>query len=214
MAFEEYPSLPKNLAYTSASIGGKFVYLFGVCEQPGEKECVNELYVLDLTNVDGGWQQAPSLPGRERFLAQAASFGDKIYILGGLGLIEEAGAFKRELIKETWSYSPAEGWKQLADMPYPVAAAPTCAPVSNSGNIYILGGDEGSGKNYTPATNPGFKNQSLCFDTQAGTWADAGEIGAPRAVLPTCELNGIYYLFNGELKPGLRSNKVWQVLVK
>ena len=85
-------------------------------------------------------------------------------------------------------------------MPYAIAAAPTPAPVSGNGVIYLLGGDDGSGKKYTPQTNPGFNNQSLCLDTADMTWHDAGPIGQDR-----------FAAVNGELKPGRRSPEVWSI---
>ena len=84
-------------------------------------------------------------------------------------------------------------------------------PVSGNGVIYLLGGDDGSGKKYTPQTNPGFNNQSLCLDTADMTWHDAGPIAAPRAVLPCCAWQGRFAAVNGELKPGRRSPEVWSI---
>ena len=85
------------------------------------------------------------------------------------------------------------------------------AAVSRNGVIYLLGGDDGSGKKYTPQTNPGFNNQSLCLDTAAMEWHDAGPIAAPRAVLPCCAWQGRFAAVNGELKPGRRSPEVWSI---
>ncbi len=208
-----YPSLPKALAYSVATVCENKVYVMSGCEAPGEQDCTNEMWSLDLDNVSMGWVPAPALPGRGRFLCQVATYEENIYVLGGIGLIKGDDKYQRELLTEAWSYTPSEGWKQLESMPYAIAAAPTPAPVSPGGNIYLLGGDEGSGKLYTPQTNPGFKNQSLCYNSQNDTWHDGGQIDAPRAVLPTCERDGLYYLFNGEIKPGLRSNEVWSVNV-
>ena len=75
----------------------------------------------------------------------------------------------------------------------------------------LLGGDDGSGRKYTPQTNPGFNNQSLCLDTATAEWHDGGPIGAPRAVLPCCAWEGRFIAVNGELKPGRRSPEVWSI---
>lgn len=203
--------LPLALAYTAASVLNNKVYLLGGCEKPGEQECTNRMFVLDCNDIGKGWEELTPMPARARFLHQMATVGDSIYVLGGLGLQDQDGKIVRELLTETWAFSPEKGWIQLPDMPYAVAAAPTPAPVDNQGNIYILGGDDGSGKKYTPQTNPGFNNQSLFFSTANHTWHDAGNIGAPRAVLPCCLWQGAYVAVNGELKPGRRSAEVWSI---
>lgn len=179
-----FPPLPIALAYTAAAVLGGKVYLTGGCERPGEQDCTNRVFMLDARGPEQGWQELDPLPGRGRFLHQMAAADGVLYVLGGIGLREEDGKQARELLTEAWSFTPERGWTRLPEMPYAIAAAPTPAPVSRNGVIYLLGGDDGSGKKYTPQTNPGFNNQSLCLDTAAMEWHDAGPIAAPRAVLP------------------------------
>lgn len=206
-----FPPLPVALAYMAAAeLDGK-VYLTGGCEQPGEQECTNRVFMLDSRHPEQGWQEQSPLPGRGRFLHQMAAVNGLLYVLGGIGLKEEDGKQARELLTEAWSFSPNQGWKRLPDMPYAIAAAPTPAPVSGNGEIFLLGGDDGSGKKYTPQNNPGFNNQSLCLDTATGTWHDGGAIAAPRAVLPCCPWQNRFVIVNGELKPGRRSHEVWSI---
>mgnify|MGYP000766418834 FL=1 len=187
------------------------VYLTGGCEHPGEQDCTSRMFMLDSRNPGQSWQELPPLPGRGRFLHQMAAVNGVLYVLGGIGLKEEDGRQVRELLTEAWSFTPSGGWMRQPDMPYAIAAAPTPAPVSRSGVIYLLGGDDGSGRKYTPQTNPGFNNQSLCLDTATAEWHDGGPIGAPRAVLPCCAWEGRFIAVNGELKPGRRSPEVWSI---
>lgn len=207
------PSLPVPLAYTAAAVLEGRVYLTGGCERPGEQDCTNRVFMLDSGNPEQGWQEMEPLPGRGRFLHQMAVSGGALYVLGGIGLKEQDGRQVRELLTEAWRFTPSGGWTRLPDMPYAIAAAPTPAPVSPAGVIYLLGGDDGSGKKYTPQTNPGFNNQSLCLDTATGEWHDGGPIAAPRAVLPCCCREGRFIAVNGELKPGRRSHEVWSITV-
>ncbi len=206
-----FPSLPIALAYTAAAVLDGKVYLTGGCERPGEQDCTNRVFMLDTRRTEQGWLEQAPLPGRGRFLHQMAATDGALYVLGGIGLREQDGQQVRELLKEAWSYTPEHGWTRLPDMPYAIAAAPTPAPVSGNGVIYLLGGDDGSGKKYTPQTNPGFNNQSLCLDTADMTWHDAGPIAAPRAVLPCCAWQDRFAAVNGELKPGRRSPEVWSI---
>ncbi|MEI3558752.1 MAG: hypothetical protein V8Q21_06255 [Akkermansia muciniphila] len=206
-----FPPLPIALAYTAAAVLDGKVYLTGGCERPGEQDCANRVFMLDASQPEQGWQELDPLPGRGRFLHQMAAADGVLYVLGGIGLREEDGKQVRELLTEAWSFTPERGWTRLPEMPYAIAAAPTPAPVSRNGVIYLLGGDDGSGKKYTPQTNPGFNNQSLCLDTAAMAWHDAGSIAAPRAVLPCCAWQGRFAAVNGELKPGRRSPEVWSI---
>lgn len=206
-----YPSLPIALAYTAAAVLDGIVYLTGGCERPGEQECTNKVFALDTSCPEHGWIELPPIPGRGRFLHQMSVTNGTLYVLGGIGLKEQNGKQIRELITEAWCYKPDAGWSRLPDMPYAIAAAPTPAPVSKDGVIYLLGGDDGSGKKYSPQTNPGFNNQSLCLNTSNLTWYNAGSIAAPRAVLPCCSLQDRFVAINGELKPGRRSPEVWSI---
>lgn len=206
-----FPPLPIALAYTAAAVLDGKVYLTGGCERPGEQDCTNRVFMLDARGPEQGWQELDPLPGRGRFLHQMAAADGVLYVLGGIGLREEDGKQVRELLTEAWSFTPERGWTRLPEMPYAIAAAPTPAPVSRNGVIYLLGGDDGSGKKYSPQTNPGFNNQSLCLDTAAMEWHDAGPIAAPRAVLPCCAWQSRFAAVNGELKPGRRSPEVWSI---
>ena len=135
-----FPSLPVGLAYTAAAVLDGKVYLTGGCEYSGEQDCTNRMFMLDSANPGQGWQELPALPGRGRFLHQMASVNGVLYVLGGIGLKEENGRQVRELLTEAWSFTPSGGWTRQPDMPYAIAAAPTPAPVSRSGVIYLLAG--------------------------------------------------------------------------
>lgn len=206
-----FPPLPIALAYTAAAVLDGKVYLTGGCERPGEQDCTNRVFMLDARGPEQGWQELDPLPGRGRFLHQMAAADGVLYVLGGIGLREEDGKQARELLTEAWSFTPERGWTRLPEMPYAIAAAPTPAPVSRNGVIYLLGGDDGSGKKYTRSPTPASTIQSLCLDTAAMEWHDAGPIAAPRAVLPCCAWQGRFAAVNGELKPGRRSPEVWSI---
>lgn len=208
---ENFPPLPIALAYTAAAVLNGCVYLAGGCEHPGEQDCTNRVFMLDPLHPEQGWQELAPIPGRGRFLHQMATADGTLYVLGGIGLKEQDGRQTRELLTEAWSFTPEHGWKRLPEMPCAIAAAPTPSPVSGNGVIYLLGGDDGSGKKYTPHTNPGFNNQSLCLDTASMTWHNGGSIAAPRAVLPCCAWQDHFVAVSGELKPGRRSREVWSI---
>lgn len=208
----DYPSLPAPLAYSAAAVLEGKVYLLGGCRQPGEQDCTDEFLVLDPSEKEKGWQPLPPIPSRGRFLHQMAAYNGKIYVLGGIGLIPQDDKMARQLLTEAWSYSPSTGWERLPDLPHPVAAAPTPAPVSRDGSIFLLGGDDGTYAGFTPPwDHPGFHNQTLCFHVPTSMWHDAGLCADPGAVLPCVTWDNRAIMINGERKPGKRSNRVWSV---
>ncbi|MBT9450362.1 hypothetical protein ICN84_09810 [Akkermansia glycaniphila] len=205
---ETWPSLPVTLTGHAAAVLDGKVYVMGGSLNPGEQDAEARMWVLDSASPSSGWQEAPAIPGRGRFLHQTASCNGRIYILGGIGLKQGDGKMVRDMLTEAWSYNPQEGWKNLAPLPYTVAAAPTPAPVF-AGRIHLLGGDDATVTGYTPQNHPGFHNQSLVYDPATDTWQPGGSIGAARAVLPCVEWHGMAAIVNGEQKPGKRSNQIW-----
>ncbi len=199
--------LPTTLTGHAAVVMGGKVYVQGGSIAVGEQDAESRLWIYDP--VADSWSEGEPLPGRGRFLQQMAVIGHTLYVLGGIGLKEgENGRMVRDMLTEAWSYSEATGWRRLAYLPHFCAAAPTPAPVIR-GRIYLLGGDDATVTGYTSQNHPGFHNQSLCYTPATNEWADAGTIGAARAVLPCAEWNGMAVIVNGEQRPGKRSNEVW-----
>lgn len=209
----EFPPLPIALAYCSAVLVNDKVYVIGGCERPGEQDCTNEMWTLDLRTPQNGWKARPEIPGRARFLHQVAAHQSKIYVMGGSTLKSNGEKMVRDLLTEAWCYDTvAKAWSPLAPLPHPVVAAPTPAPVFKNTTIYLLGGDDGSRAGFTPVQDhPGFPNQSLAYHIPTNKWEAAGEIAAPRAVLPCVPYGCASVIINGELRPGKRSNQVWKI---
>lgn len=199
--------LPVTLTGHAAVVMGGRVYVQGGSIAPGEQDAESRLWVYDP--AADSWSEGAPMPARGRFLQQMAAKGDKIYVLGGIGLKDgEVGRKVRDMLTEAWSYSEAAGWERLADLPHFCAAGPTPAPVIG-GRIYLLGGDDATVKGYTPQNHPGFHNYTLCYCPCCNEWASAGEMAVARAVLPCAEWNGLAVIVNGEQRPGKRSNQVW-----
>lgn len=201
--------LPVTLTGHAAVVLDGKVYVQGGSLAAGEQDAESRMWVYDP--AADSWAEGEPLPGRGRFLHQIAVKGDTLYVLGGIGLVAgEDGKMVRDMLTEAWSYRAGTGWRRLSHLPHYCAAAPTPAPVID-GRIYLLGGDDATVKGYTPLNHPGFHNQSLSYCPATDTWADAGLVAAPRAVLPCAEWNGMAVIINGELRPGKRSNEVWAV---
>ncbi len=201
--------LPVGLAgHAAAMLDGK-VYVLGGSLAPGEQDAQNSLFVYDPAT--DAWTEGEALPARGRFLHQMASTDGALYVLGGIGVKPgKNGRMVRDMLTEAWLYTPQGGWDRAADLPRFCAAAPTPAPVSPEGKIYLLGGDDASVKGVdSPKNHPGFHSVSLSYCSMNNTWKEEGPIPAARAVLPCAMWNGKAVIFNGEQRPGKRSNEVW-----
>ncbi len=206
---EALAPLPVPLTGHGAVLLGEEVYVMGGSLAPGEQDAQNRLFVY--TPGTNSWSKRTPLPGRGRFLHEMAVINDSLYVLGGIGLKPgEDGRMQRDMLTEAWEYSLSSGWKRLADLPRYCAAAPTPAPVFG-GDIYLLGGDDGTVRLPASADHPGFHRASLCYNPAADRWEEAGEVAAARAVLPCAEWGGRAVIVNGEQSPGKRSNQVWSI---
>ncbi len=203
--------LPVGLTGHAAALLHDKVYVLGGSLAPGEQDAQNSLFIYDPA-VDA-WSEGEALPAKGRFLHQMAATNGTLYVLGGIGIKPgENGRMVRDMLTEAWAYTPHEGWDRVADMPRFCAAAPTPAPVSPQGIIYLLGGDDASVKGVSsPQNHPGFHSASLSYSPMSNAWREEGPIPAARAVLPCAMWGGKAVIFNGEQRPGKRSSEVWAV---
>lgn len=206
---EKLPSLPIALANSCGALVSGVLYVVDGNEKPGETECVNRAFALDLADTTKGWREIEKLPGKPRFLCAAAGDDGVLWIVGGATLENGAdGKMSRVYLKETWAYRAGSGWSRHADMMKPAVAAPTPAPVINS-RLLVLTGDDGSRWGFQPPEkHPGFPNAIQSFDINEDAWSLAGEMPAGRAVLPCVRWNDRFVIINGEQRPGVRTPEV------
>ena len=205
------PSLPFPVAYAAGVVLGETVYVCGGSDQPGERSALNRLLALDLSAATSEWKDHEPCPGRPRILSVAAVLDGMVYLIGGVALDLGNGQAKRVYLRDGWRYQPGHGWRQIADLPAPSAAAPSPAPVLGS-QLFILGGDDGSLVGFQPVErHPGFPRVVWCYDTVRNQWSHAGEAVASRATLPTVWWLDRFVLPSGEMRPGVRSPEVWTV---
>lgn len=210
-AIEKLPSLPIALANSCGALVGSVLYLVGGNQKPGETECVDRAFALDLANLPGGWKEIEKLPGKPRFLCAAASDDGVLWVVGGATLENGKGADgkpSRLYLNETWAYRAGSGWSRHADMLKPAVAAPTPAPVIGS-RLFVLTGDDGSRRDFQPPEkHPGFPNEVQSFDINEDAWSFAGALPAGRAVLPCVRWGDRFVIINGEQRPGVRTPEV------
>lgn len=208
---ESLAELPVGLTGHAAAVLDDKIYVVGGSTAPGEQDAQSNLYIYGIG--ENRWSEGPALPARGRFLHQVAAANGALYVLGGIGLKTGAnGRPVRDMLTEAWRFTPKTGWERSADLPRFCAAAPTPAPVSSSGKIYLLGGDDASVKGVSsPQNHPGFRSAGLRYCPRSDTWEEIGAIPAPRAVLPCAVWQEKAFIFNGEQRPGKRSNEIWSV---
>ena len=223
---DSLPFMPAALINASAVIANDVLYVMGGIQTPaGITE--SAFFSLDLHTAGGKWHILEPLPGQTRMLATAGSFNGKIYMFGGVHLSRsEDSSVKRTYLKDCWVYEPGKAWKQIADLPYTLAAAPS--PAFNVGSSLVLvGGDDGHLATRTMAlkdNHPGFRSEVLSYDTKTDRWVLAGKFPAeiksnaandPHArvyapvTTPLVIWDGKMLIPGGEVRPAVRTNKVF-----
>ncbi len=209
LAVKELPTLPFPVAYGAGALLDGTVFVFGGSDQPGEKSALNRLLAFDLNAASPQWRELEPCPGKARVLPVAAALDGAFYVAGGAALEEMNGKVARVYLRDAWSYRPGAGWKRLADLPKPVAAAPSPAPAGLH-EFHVLAGDDGSLAGFQPVEkHPGFPDSHLTYDTRRDEWRVSGRVPAPRATLPSALWRGRWVMPSGEVRPGVRSPEVW-----
>jgi N-acetylneuraminic acid mutarotase len=205
------PPLPRPIANACGALLGRTLYVAGGQERPDAAEALRTLYSLDLSSPSARWRERNPWPGSGRMLAVAASLDGAFWLAGGVDLVPgQDGKPERRYLRDAYRYDPArDSWRRLPDLPYPAAAAPSPAPVDESGFL-VLGGDDGSKVGFTPPErHPGFNKGILRFDRKSERWVAAGEMPAARVTVPCVRWNGLWVVPSGEARPGVRSPEVW-----
>jgi len=203
------PSLPQPLANASGAVVGDHLYVVGGQHSPDAAQASRTVYRINLAAPQPRWEEIQRLPGRGRIFSVAAGSEATLWVAGGADLAKGAdGKINRTYLKDGYRFDADRGWTRLADLPHPVAAAPTPAPTGRSG-FSILGGDDGSQAACPPERHSGFSRRVLHYDIKSGTWADVGRLPVSHVTTPCVRWNGSWVIPSGEVRPGVRSPQVW-----
>jgi N-acetylneuraminate epimerase len=205
------PPLPGPLANSCGAVLDQTVFLAGGTATPDATNALKNFWSLDLKQRGAPWRALAPWPGPARMLSVAAVLGDSFYVAGGTDLFPDAqGRPVRTYLRDVYRFTPGTGWRRVADMPHPVVAAPTPAPVVAGEAFLIVGGDDGSLATFEPKSkHPGFPKRVLSYSPRRDKWSVVGETPAARATLPTVEWSGLTVIPSGEIRPGARSPEVW-----
>jgi N-acetylneuraminic acid mutarotase len=208
-SFQELPDLPVPLAQMAGALVGQKIHVCGGIEKPDSTSATAAHWTFDLTARDRGWESAPPLPSAGRMLATAAAIGDVFILAGGCSLAPDAaGKPVRTYLREAWKFADGK-WTRLADLPRAAVAAASPAPVRGR-SLFVVSGDDGLQTGLpTPAAHQGFTKEILRYDLDGNAWSTAGQLDLPAPVtLPTAPWQDGFVLFNGEVKPGVRTPQV------
>lgn len=205
--------LPIPLANACGAYVGDRIVVAGGEERLGATQSSARVFsfaISPLNIADPQWRELPPLPGNGRTLAFAANLEGKFCIFGGVELSADAsGKPVRRYLNDAYRLGE-NGWERLADMPFPLAAGPTPAPVNERGEVFLMGGDDGSKVGFSPLEkHPGFRDDVLIYNARDNQWRVGGKVPAPRATLTAVRWRGGIVLPSGEMRPGVRSPKVW-----
>jgi N-acetylneuraminate epimerase len=211
LAATSLPPLPVPLANMCAAVVGDELYVACGQRSPDATDASRDVYRLDLATPGAQWESVAPMPGPARILATAASCDGAFWIMGGASLTRGSdGKPVRRYLSDAYRYDPAAGrWTRVADLPTPLAASPSPA-MTVDGQIYLLGGDDGSAVGFTPPQrHPGFNRRILRYDARRNKWSDAGTVPVAQVTTPAFEWNGSWIVCSGEVRPGVRSPAVW-----
>lgn len=210
LVFTSLPDLPMPLAMQAGAVLGRTVYVAGGLDRPDAIVAQNVFLTLDLDRPSAGWKTLPPWPGPERFLATAGSVDGSFFIFGGARLVPGPdGKPVREWLRDAFRYDSGHGWKQIADLPAPIVAAPSPAPTLDSSHLLLLGGDDGSQVTVPPLEHTGFPRAVRVYDAAADRWTEAGRLPFSLVTTPALSWRGLWIVPGGEAKPGIRSPAVW-----
>jgi N-acetylneuraminate epimerase len=209
LATSELPSLPQPVANACGVLVGDTLFIAGGQTAPDSAIALKTVWRIDLSTAKPRWEEVPDFPGSGRILAVAGSVGDDFYLVGGAELVTDpSGQTTRRYLKDAYRFNAEAGWQQLADLPYPIVAAPSPTPADKRG-LVVLGGDDGSQVGRDPKLHRGFSQQLLRFDLDTQQWQRAGEMPAARVTVPCVWWDGRWVIPSGEARPGIRSVEVW-----
>lgn len=206
----DLPPLPKPMAYGSSALVGHVIYVAGGTESPEATSATRDFWSFDLSEAAPRWKALEPWPGAGRLLSVAGALDGSFYLASGVALHRGAdGAPVRQYLKDVYRYTPTRGWARLADLPRPVAAAPSPAATLGTSRLAIVGGDDGAHAGLQPKHHPGFSRAVLTYDDSTDAWTTTTDGLVARVTTPLTSWHDGFVIVSGEVRPGVRSPEVW-----
>lgn len=217
---EEYPPLPRPCAFGAATLIDSTIYLAGGQSGPSLESAMASFWSLDLSLQETAdrftWQELPSWPGPSRALnltvKQHNGYNDCVYVISGRRQ-NDPDPQSVEFLTDVWEFTPAtQSWRQRSDAPRSVMAGTAIG--SGQSHIFVLSGADGSlffQADELKDSHPGFPREALAYHTITDTWTSAGPIPQNHVTTMAVEWDGAIIVPSGEVRPRVRSPKVWRI---
>lgn len=211
---ESLPELPQPCANMCGALVGRTIFVAGGTARPDAVQALHTVWTLDLDEVAAGWKVLEPWPGKERLLATAGALDGAFYLVGGAALKQgEAGQVERVWLQDGYRFTQAEGWQRVADLPKVSVAAPGPMPAVGGGELWLIGGDDGSQVTVSPDEHQGFPREVWAYQTTRNEWRRVGEIPLGLVTTSAIVWQGRVVVTGGEKRPGTRSTEVWSTPV-
>jgi N-acetylneuraminic acid mutarotase len=210
-----FPPLPCPLANAAGALVENVFYIAGGTEKPEATNALKNFWSLDLGAAKPKWRELEPWPGPARMLSVAGACDGAFYLFSGVTLAgDAAGKPVRRYLKDAYCFTPAKGWKQIADLPRAAVAAPSPA-IHYQNQLLIVSGDDGELTNFEPkSAHPGFPKNVLGYDPQEDKWVKRGDSPLSRATAPVVSWQNMAVIPNGEARPGFRTPEIWGLELK
>ena len=172
--------------------------------------------------------------------AQHDGFGDRLYVFGGRRFLDGSDQTDLTNLQATtdgWVFDPSKfdplkfgtasgdylgdsPWKRIADSPVPLTAGtavpygPAHIVMPGAATMEILHEVVASGIEMKDFDHPGFPRTTYAYHTVTDTWTDMGPNEGTHVTTPAVRWGKDIFLVSGEVRPRVRTNKVWRIRVK
>lgn len=205
------PPLPQPMANGGGAVLDGRLYVVAGSGGPDDTKALRRFWVLDLDRPVEGWRELPAWPGPARIHPVVAVQDGAFFLFSGVELYPlPSGGVGRRHLRDGYRFDPVKGWTRTADLPRPVAAAPSPAAALGRSLIAIAGGDDGTIVDFKPLDrHPGFNRTLLAYHVSTDTWRSLGTMPVSRVTVPMVSWRKRWIIPNGEVSPGIRSPEVW-----
>lgn len=211
--WERMANLPAPCAMGVALVWQNGIHCLTGSPSPNSVSAMRQHWRLDLDQPQLGWSSLAEFPGSGRILAAAGCSSRELVIGGGAQLVAgQHGKPQRVLCQDVYGFD-GRTWRRLADLPEPAVASPGPMPWVH-GKLWLLGGDTGRGMQSSPLKHPGFSRILWSYHPVLNHWSREGRLPAGLVTAPLVSAFGGWVLPGGEIRPGLRSPKVWLLTFK
>lgn len=228
-----WPSLPEALTNAVAVATNTALYVFGGANSKGVSD---KVWALSFNKLKEGWKYVSTMPQPTSFAA-ASFLNGQVYIMGGRCKGSDGIS---KIYNQVFAWNIENNtWYEKAKLPETVSAA--TAVTTNDSNILFIGGDTSvvfsqveilaakiaatsdsiikkeltAIKNNLQKTHPGFSKDVLKYNSVSNNWEPYAQLSftAPVTTHAFIKKNTIF-LPLGEIKPGIRTPKIWVGTIK